>query len=263
MNNVLDSLTASAGTVAGQTFAQTPGFLNAAAGSIPPQSDTIRRFPGFGDQPAGGTPLQGSIGGLMQQLLAIVQQLLQALGMGGNDQFFQAAQGSSTGDPHLAFCGTTSTGQSDRTRFDSMTAHADLLDSDSFTGGYQISTSVTQPNASGVTYNQSATIATNSGGTQVSLDNAADANVNQNGTTTALSDGQTINLGDGESVTRNGDGSVVVTDYSGTTGIITTTLSQNGQGVNVNVQAQNVALGGDLAAAAFSSNQGYAAVPFP
>jgi hypothetical protein len=127
-----------------------------------------------------------------------------------------------------------------------MNSHADLLDSDSFAGGYQISTNVTQPGANGVTFNQSATITTGFGSTQVSLDKNGTATIQENGQSIALANGQSYDLGNGETVSRNGDGSVVVTDNNGIGGTITTTLSENGQGVNVNAQAGNVDLGGDL-----------------
>ena len=47
-------------------------------------------------------------------------------------------------------------------------------------------------------------------------------------------------------MTRNANGSVIVRDDNGLGGTITTTLSENGKGVDVNVQSSNVDLGGDL-----------------
>lgn len=193
----------------------------------------------------GGMP---SLMGIVSQLLGIVGQLMQMLGMGGvanglfgnqqsPQQYFQTAGGGSTGDPHLSFNGS---------HFDSMTNHNDLLDSDSFAGGYQVSTNVTAPGANGVTYNQQASVATDFGQTQVALDKSGDATISQNGTTFSLTSGQSIQLGNGEIVTRNADGSVAIQDTNSTGGSITTTLSENGQGVDVNTQASNVDLGGDL-----------------
>lgn len=232
-------------------------------------SDAIRRIgpqyrlspnealpPGLGGF-GGGTPVQG--GGIVQQLLNIIQELLSMLGLGGLSGFgnifgglpggetlFQNASGASVGDPHLSFDGTDATGANQQTHFDSMTGHDDLLDSDSFAGGYQLSTAATQPAANGVTYNQRATISTAYGGTQVSLDNGGNATIVRNGQTTSLADGQSICLGDGETVTRAANGSVVVTDDNGLGGNITTTLSVNGQGVDIHTQASDVDLGGDL-----------------
>jgi hypothetical protein len=217
--------------------------------------DSIRRVL---PQPVNGMPvIGGGTNSIIQQLLGIIQQLLSALGLAGfggnilngaqgNEQFFQNASGASVGDPHLSFNGTTSNGAADSTRFDNMNSHGDLLDSDSFSGGYQISTNVTQPGANGVTFNQSATITTGFGGTRVSLDKNGNATIVQNGQSIALVNGQSYDLGDGETVARDGNGSVVVTDNNGMGGTITTTLSENGQGVNVNAQASNVDLGGDL-----------------
>jgi hypothetical protein len=226
-------------------------------------SDTIRRIPPrFIGMPIDSPPV-GGIGygnGIVAQLLNIIQQLLSALGFGGIfggsggygfgqqglQTYFQNANGASAGDPHLSFNGTTAAGASSQSHFDSMTGHSDLLDSDSFAGGHQIATSVTQPNANGVTYNRQATISTGFGETQVSLDNSGNAFIEQNGQSFTLGNGQSYNLGNGETVTRGADGSVVVTDTNGMGGQITTRLRENGQGVDVNTQASNVDLGGDL-----------------
>ena len=62
----------------------------------------------------------------------------------------------------------------------------------------------------------------------------------------SLANGQSYDLGNGETVTRNANGSLAVTDNNGMGGTITTTLSENGQGVDVTAQANNVDLGGDL-----------------
>lgn len=226
---------------------------------LSPQSMLHRanyQFPG-----GGGVGTGGGMNTIIQQLLNIIQQLLSALGLGGlgglgagnswngpqgPETYFQNASGASAGDPHLSFNGTTGTGSNQNAHFDSMTGQSDLLDSDSFAGGYQISTSVTQPGPSGVTYNQQAAIATNFGGTQVSLDKDGNASIVQNGQAISLANGQSYDLGNGETVTRNSNGSVVVTDNNGMNGTITTTLSENGNGVDVNTQASNVDLGGTL-----------------
>lgn len=205
-----------------------------------------------------GNPVQSGFGGVLSQLLGVIQQLLGMLGLGSafgsapgsaasGEQYFANASGSSTGDPHIAFNGTSANG-TQAAHFDSMTDHSDLLESDSFAGGYQVSTSVTQPGANGVTYNRQATISTAFGGTQVSLDNSGNATIMQDGQTITLADGHSIALGNGETVTRSANGSVLVSDDNGLGGTITTTLSENGKGVDVNVQSSNVDLGGDLLA---------------
>lgn len=227
------------------------------------RADAIRRLGLNPYSPATIQPSTDWSGGLfgmssiVTQLLGIIQQLFTMAGMSGMlsgmfgnsqspQQHFQNANASSTGDPHLAFNGTTGSGSNQQAHFDSMSDHNDLLDSDSFAGGYNISTTVTQPAANGVTYNQQATISTNFGGTQVSLDRNGNATIVQNGQTTSLTNGQTVFLEGGETVTRNSDGSVVLRDDNGMGGTIATTLTENGQGVDVNVQANNVDLGGDL-----------------
>jgi hypothetical protein len=212
--------------------------------------DAIRRTgPRYWRPPAdmpqsGGFSGVSGMNGVLSQLLSILRQLLSMMGMGAN--YFQSATASSTGDPHLAFTGTTAGGSAQQSHFDSMTSHGDLLDSDSFAGGYRVSTEVTAANANGVTFNRSAAIATNFGATQVSLDNTGRAAITQNGRTISLANGQTVFLGDGESATRSADGSVVVTDGNAMGGTITATLRENGQGVDVKTQANNVDLGGDL-----------------
>jgi hypothetical protein len=230
-----------------------PGSLLPVSGDAIRRTGPLFRRPPIDNPPGGfGNNVPGT-GGILSQLLSIVQQLLSMLGMGnmlgslpGGEQRFQTAAASSLGDPHLAFSGTAASGSNRQTHFDSMSAHGDLLDSDSFAGGYQIATSVTQPGANGVTYNQQAMVSTNFGNTQISLDRSGNATVSQNGQTTSIAGGQTVLLGGGESVTRNADGSLVITDENGMGGSITTTLSENGHGVDVTAQANNVDLGGDL-----------------
>ena len=231
------------------------GTQNAAISPGALGNDRIRQMlgPQIGNSLDGGiadtglSQMSGGASGLLSQLLSIVQQLMSMVGLGGGSgEYFQNATASSTGDPHLAFTGTDASGATEQSHFDSMTGHADLLDSDSFAGGYQISTNTTQPGTNGVTYNQQATIATNYGQTQISLDNRGDAYITGNGEQYALAPGQSYTAGNGETVTRNNDGSVVVTDTNAQGGSITTTLSQNGNGVDVRTQAQGVDLGGDL-----------------
>lgn len=180
---------------------------------------------------------------ILSQLVAMVQQLVASM---NGQQHFSNATASSVGDPHLAFDGTNGAGQSQHTRFDSMQGHSDLLDSSSFAGGYRISTRVTQPNGNGVTYNRAATIATNFGNTRVSLDASGQARIVSNGQNIEIAYGQAVDLGNGEQVSRNADGSLVIADNDGMGGTIVTRLSTNGAGVDVNVDARNVDLGGDL-----------------
>jgi hypothetical protein len=211
----------------------------------PRDPDRIRQSP-FSNWPstagAGGT-----VNALLSQIMNVLQQLLSAIGGQGNtaQPLFSSAQASSTGDPHLAFNGTTVAG-TQQSHYDSMDDHPDLLDSNSFRGGFQIGTSVTAPAANGVTWNRRAAVTTNFGGTQVSLDNQGNALVLRNGKSVNLAAGQSLQLGRGETVTRNGDGSLVISDDNGSGGYVTTTLRDSGPGVDVSVDARGVALGGDL-----------------
>ena len=74
---------------------------------------------------------------------------------------------SSAGDPHLAISGTEQnadgTTASVSSTFDSMTGHANLFSTNDFGDGFTVATTVTAPNASGVTLNASATATMNGG----------------------------------------------------------------------------------------------------
>jgi len=209
------------------------------------------------------TALFGPLPGLLQQLVQMLQQLMGgSYGEGcnpyggggycppyggsgscapsgpyGNERFFQSADGASEGDPHLSFNGQ---------KWNSMTSHPDLLNSNSFQGGFRISTQVTSPNAHGATKNQSATISLDNGQTTISMNNQGQASIDEYGRNVAISAGQTIRLGNGTNVTENQDGSLVVDARNGYGGRIETTLAAQGQGVNVDVSAHDVDLGGAL-----------------
>jgi hypothetical protein len=203
----------------------------------------------------------GALGGLQPILNALAQMLQQLTGMltgsggaatsggtipSGGEQQFDSATGSSVGDPHLSFGGTSETGATTGGHWDSMTGHSDLLESDSFSGGFQLSTTTTQPDSNGVTFNQQANVATNGGATNVSLDANGNATICNNGKEQTVANGQTIDLGNGETVARGADGSLQVTANDNSGGRITTTLRNSGPGVDVSVQANDVDLGGDL-----------------
>ena len=162
------------------------------------------------------------------------------------ENYFSSATGSSTGDPHDAFDGTTGGGANVTDKWDSMQGHGDLLDSNSFRGGYQVSTTTTTPNAKGVTYNSSATVATDNGNTSVTMNKDGSYAVTENGRNVALAQGQATQIGRGEFVTLNADKSLTVTDTNHEGGAVTTTLSNNGNGVDVNASGSNVDLGGYL-----------------
>ena len=221
------------------------------------------RRPENGPADTGFLPF-GAGSDLVSRLLNIIRQLVSMVGFGQQQgtaqQHFANASASSTGDPHLSFDGADGAGNARHAKFDSMTSHADLLHSSSFSGGFGISTQVTQPGANGVTYNREATIGTNFGRTAIELDSAGNATIRENGRTQTIAAGQDYDLGDGERVSRLPDGSLTVVDENALGGNITTRLTENGAGVDVNVQAQNVDLGGDLLQAAAPADRGLQAL---
>ncbi|HEY5258367.1 MAG TPA: hypothetical protein VIJ12_08310 [Candidatus Baltobacteraceae bacterium] len=203
------------------------------------------------------SPLFSSMGSMMQSIGSFFgggsQQPGFSSGRSASQQFFGNAAASSTGDPHLAFSGTNAAGRESDARWDSMTSHADLLDSSSFAGGFNVSTNVTAPNANGVTYNQSASVTAN--GERITLDANGNATISDNRGSQSIADGQSFSIGNGETVSRANDGSLTIDDSNGRGGSIDTTLSENGRGVDVNVQASNVRVGGDLTGGAANTTQ--------
>lgn len=249
----------------------------AAGGTTAVPADNISRFqpPSLNEGDASGgyvdyggsNSLQGLFGplmGMLQQLMQMLQSLLgygcnNASGYGagcppngsagcppygngncgpyGNERFFKNASGSSDGDPHLSFNGA---------KWNNMASQPDLLNSNSIAGGFRVSTQVTPPNQKGVTWNQSATVSLNGGATNVTMNNNGEASITSYGQSVSIAKGQTLQLGDGESVTYEQNGSLEVTAQNGAGGRIATTLSPQGQGVNVDVTAHDVDLGGTL-----------------
>lgn len=218
----------------------------------------------------GAAPMQG--GGMMSQLMGIVSQLVgmlgQMLGLGqsqtpaasyaampsaGPQSSVSNATITSTGDPHLGVTGTLTNNTSLALQYTDMNPDPALATSDSFYGGFDVSTQTTQPDANGVTYNQSATVTTAFGANQVTFDNAGNATILQNGVPVSIASGQSVALGQGESVTDNGN-SLVVTDSNSQGGTITTTMTQNGNGVDVSVNGQGLDLGGDVMQKALGLN---------
>jgi hypothetical protein len=211
--------------------------------------------PGIGSASAGGGPL----GALMAQFLGALAGLFSAIaqafgqtggagpGPGPGQTFYRSAQASSVGDPHDAFAGAPGAGNPVSGQWDDVHAHGDLLSSDSFGGGYRVSTQTSPPNQKGVTLNGSAAVTTQGGNAAVTLDAGGDVSVVAGGRSVALQPGATLALGGGESVTRNADGSVTVTGAAANGGSLETTLRANGSGgVDVTAHASNVDLGGYL-----------------
>lgn len=237
----------------GTTFggAPAPAAGDAISRFAPPWSNENAAAMPFGDGYGGFGSLQGMFGplmGILQQLMQMMQSLM-GYGCGsingnggncqpyGNERYFQNANGSSDGDPHLSFNGD---------RWNNMQSQPDLLNSNSIPGGFRISTQVTPPNGKGVTWNQSATVSLNGGATQISMNDNGQASITSFGRQISIERGQTLQLGDGESVTYEQNGSLRVDAQNGSGGRIETTLGPQGKGVNVDVTAHDVDLGGAL-----------------
>lgn len=243
-------------------------------GPAPAAGDNISRFlppslndggapAPYGDLGSGYQGLFGPLMGMLQQLMQMLQSLMGygcnpqygsgscppggnlnappsgngGCGPSGKEHYFANATGASDGDPHLSFNGA---------RWNNMASQSDLLNSNSIAGGFRISTQATPPNAKGATWNQSATVTLNGGATTVSMNDNGDASITSYGQSVSISKGQTIQLGDGESVTYEQNGSLQVVAQNGDGGRIDTTLTPDGKGVNVDVTAHDVDLGGTL-----------------
>jgi hypothetical protein len=232
----------------GQNSLDSPGSAMLAPGDG--FSPSYSMYPGSPDTAQQGG-MMSQLAQMMQSLMGMLQQFLGGQGAvspgngsGSSQTMFANATISSTGDPHLAIDGTLGDGSNVSMKYDNMQSDPNLASSNSFYGGYRVSTQTTQPGSNGVTYNQCATVTTGFGQNQVSFDNNGNATILQNGAPVAIASGQTVNLGNGESVTDNGN-SLVVSDQAANGGSMTTTMTQNGSGVDVSVSAQNVSLGGD------------------
>jgi len=202
-------------------------------------TDSVARYqpPWFASGATGSaSSVLGGIGEILQELMQLLQRLAQGIPQFGNERFFRNATASSSGDPHLSF---------NANHWDDMASQPNLLDSNSFPGGYRISTQVTQPDRNGVTYNDSATVSTNYGRNCVSLDKSGNASVVRDGQAVPIAQGQTLAPGDGETGLRTATGlEIVSTNETG--GRLTTTMTANGNGVDVQSSASNVDLGGAL-----------------
>ncbi len=194
--------------------------------------------------------MNGFVAALQNVLASIGQQFGMTTGSGQSatpaQTYFTNATAGSVGDPHETFDGTPGSGPSVDSKWDSMNSHADLLDSDSFGGGYRVSTTVTSPNAKGVTLNAQAQVALNGGATKITMNADGSYSVFEHGRDTSLEQGRTQSLGNGESVTLNADSSLRISAQNGSGGSLVTTLTANGGGVDVENTATNAELGGYL-----------------
>lgn len=210
--------------------------------------------------PSDGGGFFTALGSFFSQMQAWIAQQLGSAGgtLGGTASppapatpptFLRDGELDSVGDPHLSETGTTGSGGALDKHFDSMTAHANLIDAN-VAGGYRVSTMVTAPLSSGVTLNRSASVHAAGGSDEVTMNAAGHVDVVSGGAHVALAPGATLTLSGGETVTENADGSVVVNAANGRGGTIATTLRSNGGGgVDVTTHVHDLAVGGDIAAA--------------
>jgi len=134
-----------------------------------------------------------------------------------------------------------------------MSGQGDLLDSGDFAGGYQLSTTVTSPNANGVTHNQSATVSLNSGNDTVTLNNDGSYGIASGGTQLSINPGQTLTLSGGASVACTANGALSVSIANGNGGSIVTNLTAEGGGVDVSANVTNATVGGAIVAQSASA----------
>ena len=229
--------------------------------AVPPARPDVVACPG-GQRAASQSepPAFGIFQSLVDDLNSAVQSLSAWLGRlvneenaeGAPSQNVRRATFSSVGDPHLAETGQLhDSGAGMReidNHFDSMRAHENLISSQDFDGGYRVSTTVTPPDASGVTMNQSATVHTNAARNTVTLNGNGTFAVSEDGSSVDLQPGASVTLAGGEVVTRGTDGALSIAQTNAGGGSISTTLRGNGGGVDVLTTVQNARVGGDIAA---------------
>lgn len=249
---------------------RSPG--NALARSLAPIDDDLRLAPAYrprpplDGQPVFGAPSDAGVGGgsassiarlfaaMLGEVTRLAAQLAQMFGFavpgarGASGQTaFADATASSIGDPHESFAGTKAGGEHVTDAWDSMSAHHELLSSDSFAGGYRLSNTVTAPAASGVTMNAHIGVATDGGATNVGMNADGSYEVTSFGRHVDLAPGRAFRLSDDESVTLNADRSLKIDERNAAGGSITTTLHSNGAGgVDATTHAHDVDLGGYL-----------------
>jgi hypothetical protein len=257
-----------AGGALGQTISPGQSF-----GVARTPDAVVRSLQYNGGAPSGagslsGTPdmssIFGTFLGFVQQMFGLLSQMMQGggsaqpgqtapappaapwqNGSAPSQQFFANADGGSIGDPHDSFNGTSNGTRTD-THWDDMRSHQNLLSSDSFRGGYRVSTQVTAGANGGATMNSAATVSTDRGNSTVTVNADGSYSISASGNQLTLAAGQTGDLGNGASVTHNADGSFTVNAQNGNGGLITTTLTPRNGGVDVTNHAQNVNLGGYL-----------------
>ena len=245
------------GTAAGPFPPGSPGYT-------PLSSDAFRPA-WFGSALPGGALAPSASGGLGAILAQLAGQVQAYIGKLGNallgtapaappsaaTTFADVSLGSA-GDPHLSVSGTKQNADGStanvNSHFDSMTAHPDLFSTRDFGDGFNVATAVTQPSASGVTENASATASMDGGRESVTLGADGAISILDHGQSVALSPGGSVTLMGGQRVSEAANGAVSIAESSFGKNLTTTFTPNGGGGVDVSATGQNVTLAGDLIA---------------
>ena len=176
--------------------------------------------------------------GMLSQLMQMLQSLM-GIKAAATSASFAHADGASEGDPHLSFNGN---------RWSSVASQPDLLSARTrFPAAFTSRRKRRRPNGKGVTWNRSATVALDGGATTITLNANGEPAITSNGQTLSIAPGETLQLGNGE--TSVGEFKRFVMHRRRRTAKadrLQTTLTARGNGVDVDVTAHDVDLGGAL-----------------
>jgi hypothetical protein len=227
-------------------------------GFAPFSADAVRPawFGGGYDAPntsaagtGGGGTFFGSFASALQQLMGRFGYAFQGgatAGTPGGTRFRDVTLGS-TGDPHLSVNGSEAGGGSTvDAHFDSMTSHADLFSTGDFGDGFNVATTVTAPNANGVTQNASATATIDGGYDAVTMNAGGSFSITSGGEPVAIAAGQTLTLAGGATVTESAGGALSIAEQAFGKRLVTTFTPNGGGGVDVTATGHDVSLTGDL-----------------
>jgi hypothetical protein len=269
--------------------ADTAAFGANSAGTLPGMAGVGDGYqpPWWGASAPGGNGLTGfpasgasagSTNGMLGQIIGLLQQLVGSIGGGSatggvtgsvgtplpyaplpqGTATFGNATLSSTGDPHLALTGTEQNANGTTVQindhYDNMASQRDLLSTNDFGDAFRVSTTATAPNASGVTYNATATATMDRGRASVTMGPGGAVSVTSNGNAVNLAAGSSVTLAGGEVVSESSGGAVSIAEQNAGGEALTTTFTYNGSGVDVNATASGgVTLGGSLVRHAVSA----------
>jgi hypothetical protein len=184
--------------------------------------------------------------GLFAAIAAAISQYFQVNSSEKNMTSFRDVSLSSTGDPHDAINGTTSTGTMENRSWNDMQSRSNLLSAPKLAGGLRFSSSVGNPNGQGATMNSGITATAEQGHTTITFAADGKASVQQGNIVNTLVPNETLQLSQSLYVTDNGN-SLTINAQNTDGGSLNATLSENSQGgIDVNAHGRNIALGGYL-----------------